>query len=593
MIQMAAFTGDVAAAEDLVQEAFGRCVAKWAQVAGYDDPEAWVRSVAYNLARSRWRRLKRGARALTRLRRGEAQSGPDAENIGLMMAVSRLGEDEREVIVRHYLLDQPVAVVAAQLGIPEGTVKSRLARARAQLAEMLANRRTRGGPPWMTRRRPTSKRGFDTLRASILERPAPGLDDARRRFRTRRRRPVQLAVFVTGVAVLVAALVVYGVNPAAQSTPAHPGSESVLAQKIDKFAEQTAARAGDSRITEVLWVATNARAAAALNGGGISEHGSRLPGRGPGLVHLGQRLGSVLRFGCRAAACEFLVVDRSTFNVSEFGVGQSLDDLGKLGTVHVDRLRNRPLFPPTTVTTITRWTERLLRIKPGTRGVRRSRTEGGRRHFQRNLRNPGAASKRGHGREGRPPRTSRLHVADVRIVDVRGGPGRVRRASTCGCARPHSTAFCTRYNTLNWSCEQTSLTFPQGNGWSLAAAYYLPLTELYGIEQSDAGFDDEQAGRRRTAGRLPDRQGREQRRNPRLVHHLERSAGVVLGSSAERRPRIRRLPRRRDDHFGLVVGTGIGFHSAVNTGSVHRDGRSAQPLSGGRDSSGGGRNRYL
>jgi RNA polymerase sigma-70 factor, ECF subfamily len=137
VIEMAAFTGDAAAAEDLVQEAFGRCVAKWGLVAGYEDPEAWVRSVAYNLARSRWRRLKRGARALARLGRGEDRSGPDAGNIGLMIAVSKLADDERQVIVPHYLLDQPVALVAARLGIPEGTVKSRLARARARLAEML------------------------------------------------------------------------------------------------------------------------------------------------------------------------------------------------------------------------------------------------------------------------------------------------------------------------------------------------------------------------------------------------------------------------------------------------------------------------
>ena len=138
VIEMAAYTGDIAAAEDLVQEAFGRCIAKWAVVAGYDNPEAWVRLVAYNLAHSRWRRLKRGARALARLGRGEVQSGPEAGNTELMIAVSRLGDDERQVIVRHHLLDQPVAVVAAQLGIPEGTVKSRLARARARLAEMLS-----------------------------------------------------------------------------------------------------------------------------------------------------------------------------------------------------------------------------------------------------------------------------------------------------------------------------------------------------------------------------------------------------------------------------------------------------------------------
>jgi RNA polymerase sigma-70 factor (ECF subfamily) len=137
VIQIAALTGDVGEAEDLVQEAFGRCLARWAQVAGYDDPEAWVRTVAYNLARSRWRRLKRGAKALARIRRDEAQPEPDVENIGLLMAMSKLAEDERMAIVHHYLLDQPVSVVALQLAIPEGTVKSRLARGRAELAKML------------------------------------------------------------------------------------------------------------------------------------------------------------------------------------------------------------------------------------------------------------------------------------------------------------------------------------------------------------------------------------------------------------------------------------------------------------------------
>ncbi len=137
VIQIAALTGDVAEAEDLVQEAFGRCLARWAQVAGYDDVEAWVRSVAYNLARSRWRRLKRGAKALARIRRDEARPDPDIENVALMMAVSKLAPGEREAVVRHYLLDQPISTVAVQLGIPEGTVKSRLARARAELAEML------------------------------------------------------------------------------------------------------------------------------------------------------------------------------------------------------------------------------------------------------------------------------------------------------------------------------------------------------------------------------------------------------------------------------------------------------------------------
>jgi RNA polymerase sigma-70 factor (ECF subfamily) len=137
VIQVAALTGDVAAAEDIVQEAFGRCVEKWAQVSGYEDPEAWVRNVAFNLARSRWRRLKRGATALAKLHRSALESGPAADDNGLLAAVSKLPDDEREVIVRHHLLDLPVSAVALQLGLPEGTVKSRLARGRAHLAQML------------------------------------------------------------------------------------------------------------------------------------------------------------------------------------------------------------------------------------------------------------------------------------------------------------------------------------------------------------------------------------------------------------------------------------------------------------------------
>jgi RNA polymerase sigma-70 factor, ECF subfamily len=137
VIQVASLTGDVSAAEDLVQEAFGRCVEKWAQISTYEDPEGWVRTVAFNLARSRWRRLKRGATALAKLHRSAVESRSVAEDNGLLAAVSKLPDDEREVIVRHHLLDLPVAAVAVQMGLPEGPVKSRLARGRAHLAQML------------------------------------------------------------------------------------------------------------------------------------------------------------------------------------------------------------------------------------------------------------------------------------------------------------------------------------------------------------------------------------------------------------------------------------------------------------------------
>lgn len=58
-------------------------------------------------------------------------------------ALSRLDANQREVIVRHHLRGQSYGEIATQLGVPVGTVKSRLSRARAALHEM--RRRWRQG----------------------------------------------------------------------------------------------------------------------------------------------------------------------------------------------------------------------------------------------------------------------------------------------------------------------------------------------------------------------------------------------------------------------------------------------------------------
>jgi RNA polymerase sigma-70 factor, ECF subfamily len=136
--QLFLITGDLHEAEDVVQEAFTRAAMRWRRLAEYDVPETWVRRVAINLARDRFRHRRRGLLAWARVERRDA-SPATADNVSLADVLAGLSWPQREVVVLHHLLDLPVEEVAVQLGIPAGTVKSRLARARAVLARRLGD----------------------------------------------------------------------------------------------------------------------------------------------------------------------------------------------------------------------------------------------------------------------------------------------------------------------------------------------------------------------------------------------------------------------------------------------------------------------
>jgi len=136
LTQFHAFVGDRAEAQDLVQEAFTRAFARWSTVSTFEDPVAWVRRVAWNLAISRWRRLTR----LLYLRRDLLAvdvEGPDGLSLDLVRALARLSPVHRQAMVLHYIADFSVHEIAEFLGAPEGTVKARLHRARAMLRELL------------------------------------------------------------------------------------------------------------------------------------------------------------------------------------------------------------------------------------------------------------------------------------------------------------------------------------------------------------------------------------------------------------------------------------------------------------------------
>lgn len=132
-VQIHAYVGDLAEAQDLTQEAFCRALDRWNRISGYDDPAAWVRRVAMNLATSRNRRRRTMQRFLARQREEHIQ-GPNPDHVALTRALAALPEKHRKAVVQHHIGHMSTAEIAANEGVAEGTVRSWLSRGRSELA---------------------------------------------------------------------------------------------------------------------------------------------------------------------------------------------------------------------------------------------------------------------------------------------------------------------------------------------------------------------------------------------------------------------------------------------------------------------------
>lgn len=141
-----ALTGDRAETEDLVQEAYSRAWQNWERACRHADPEAWVRTVAYRLRVSRWRRVTAGVRALRR--HGGPGEVPEVsvDYVAIITALRAIPFQQRRAVVLHYLVGLSMQEIARETDVAVGTVKSRVARGREALAGLLgdgADHRTR------------------------------------------------------------------------------------------------------------------------------------------------------------------------------------------------------------------------------------------------------------------------------------------------------------------------------------------------------------------------------------------------------------------------------------------------------------------
>jgi len=147
-------TSDWGEAEELAQDALVRTYRAWPRVCRHERPGAYAHKVLVNRHRSLLRRAKVEARHLVGRRAEEAvQPELGTDGLVLWLAVRRLPDRQRAVLVLRYHEDLPEAEVARLLGLPLGTVKSLAHRGLARLRARLgspgldpARSRTEEGP---------------------------------------------------------------------------------------------------------------------------------------------------------------------------------------------------------------------------------------------------------------------------------------------------------------------------------------------------------------------------------------------------------------------------------------------------------------
>lgn len=135
--------GDAAAAEEAVQEAFARTFAGWWRLRRPEAAQGYLRAAVVNECRSRGRRRSREDRGNRLTWAGERAPSPwQGEQVGeilaVLEAVRALPPRQREAVVLRFYEDLSEAAIARAMGCTVGTVKSQLAKARATLAQALA-----------------------------------------------------------------------------------------------------------------------------------------------------------------------------------------------------------------------------------------------------------------------------------------------------------------------------------------------------------------------------------------------------------------------------------------------------------------------
>ena len=134
------YLGDRQKAEDVTQDVFLKLYTGNPELVEGKE-KAWLLKVALNKCRDVWRaawvkRVVLGSPAME-LTPAPGSMDDRLEKQELMAAVQKLPTDFRDVVLLHYYQGMGIAEIAKVLGVPEGTISSRLSRGRKKLEVIL------------------------------------------------------------------------------------------------------------------------------------------------------------------------------------------------------------------------------------------------------------------------------------------------------------------------------------------------------------------------------------------------------------------------------------------------------------------------
>ncbi|MBR5545462.1 MAG: sigma-70 family RNA polymerase sigma factor [Clostridia bacterium] len=134
------YLGDRQKAEDVCQDVFVRLMTNAPELEEGRE-KAWLLKVALNRCRDLWRgawlkRVVLGSPVFETIPAPDETSRRDEEEV-MMAAIHRLPAAFREAILLYYYQGYGIGEIAEMLELPEGTISSRLSRARKKLEEIL------------------------------------------------------------------------------------------------------------------------------------------------------------------------------------------------------------------------------------------------------------------------------------------------------------------------------------------------------------------------------------------------------------------------------------------------------------------------